>query len=261
MADTIARATARQAALLALPLLDLTNLDESADEAAIRTLCARARTPAGPVAAVCLYPRFVGLAKELLAHPAIRVATVANFPDGAADPGAAAAETEAAVAQGADEVDVVFPYRSFLAGDAQIGKDLVRRCRQACRRPDGGRALLKIILETGVLGDAATIRRAAGDAIDAGADFVKTSTGKREPGATVPAATALLEAIAAARRRRIWVGLKVAGGIRTLSEATAYMALGERFVGRDFVGPATFRIGASRLLDDILVALGSGGEA
>ncbi len=256
MADPIRRADSRQAALRALPLLDLTNLDESCDERAIEALCRRARTPAGPVAAVCVYSRFIAQAKGLLTHSDIRVATVANFPAGAADPKAAADETAAAVAAGADEVDVVFPYAAFLAGDAEMARKLVRACRAAARP-----RLLKVILETGKLGDTATIRRAATLAIEAGADFVKSSTGKTEPRATLPAAMAMLDAIAAARTRRLWAGLKVAGGIRTLSEATGYMALAEQKLGPEFLSPATFRIGASRLLDDILAALHLPGEA
>lgn len=259
MADGIATANAKMAARRVLPLLDLSGLDEMADEASIRGLCARARTPAGPVAAVCVLPRFVTLAKHELAHSAVRVATVANFPDGAADPASAVMQTEEAIAAGADEVEIVFPYNAFLAGDARLARELVRQCRRACRRPDGNSTLLKVILETGRLGDPATIRRAATDAIEAGADLVSTSTGKREPGATLAAATAMLEAIAASRSKRIWAGIAVAGSIRTLSEATAYMALGERLIGSEFLGPATFRIGSSLLLADVLAALGLAG--
>jgi len=255
MAEPIHRADSRHAALRALPLLDLTNLDESCDEGAIETLCRRARTPAGPVAAVCVYAKFVAQAKSLLTHSMVRVATVANFPAGAADPEGAAAEAKAAIGAGADEVDVVFPYAAFLAGNETVARELVRACRAAARPK-----LLKVILETGKLGDAAAIRRAATLAIEAGADFVKSSTGKTEPGATLPAAAAMLDAIAAARPRRLWAGLKVSGGIRTLSEATGYMALAEQKLGPEFLSPATFRIGASRLLDDILAALQLPGE-
>jgi deoxyribose-phosphate aldolase len=248
----------KTAAQRALPLIDLTNLEEDADDAAIETLCARAKTPFGPVAAVCVRPRFVPLAKERLAGSTVRVAAVANFPVGAPDVDAALAEVEATVAAGADEIDLVFPYAAFLAGDREVGKRMVRAARRACRGRQGGAALLKVILETGRLGDAAAIGAAAADAIDAGADFIKTSTGKTEPGATLPAAQAMLEAIRQARRRRIWSGFKAAGGIRTLAEATPYMALAERLLGAEFVGPATFRLGASRLLDDVLRAIGGG---
>jgi deoxyribose-phosphate aldolase len=248
----------KTAAQRMLPLIDLTNLDESADAASIETLCAKAKTPFGPVAAVCVFPRFVPLCKERLAGSTVRVAAVANFPAGAADLDAAAAEIAAVVADGADEIDLVFPYRAFLAGDRETGKRMVRAARQACRGRTGGAALLKIILETGQLGEAEAIRTAAGDAIDAGADFVKTSTGKTEPGATLQAAQAVLEAIKAARQRRIWAGFKASGGIRTLAEATPYLSLADRLLGAEFVGPATFRFGASCLLNDVLRAIGGG---
>jgi deoxyribose-phosphate aldolase len=250
----------KTAAQRVLPLIDLTNLDEAADDAAVERLCRDARTPFGPVAAVCVFPRFVALARERLAASAVRVAAVANFPAGAPDLEAAVAEVEAIVASGADEVDLVFPWRAFLAADREAGKRMVRAARQACRRRPGGAALLKVILETGQLGDAATIRAAAGDAIDAGADFVKTSTGKTEPGASLPAAQAMLEAIKAARQRRIWAGFKASGGIRTLADATPYLGLADRLLGSEFVGPATFRFGASRLLDDVLRAIGGGAD-
>jgi deoxyribose-phosphate aldolase len=244
----MSREALRRTARRVIPVLDLTNLEEGCDEAAVRGLCEKARTRFGPVAAVCLWPRFVPLAKVALAGADIRVATVANFPDGAADPAAAAREIAEAVAAGADEIDVVYP---FAAPDA--GAALVRACRVAA-----GRKLLKVILETGRLGDAGAIRQAASVAIDSGADFVKTSTGKREPGATPAAARAICEAILAARARRRWAGLKVAGGVRTLADADAYFAIAEGMLGPEFIGPGTFRIGASKLLDACLDALESG---
>jgi deoxyribose-phosphate aldolase len=256
VADGITGADAKTAARRLLPMLDLAALDEAADETAVRRLCARARTAAGPVAAVCVPPRFVALAKDLLLHSMVRVATVANFPDGGADIDAAMRETADAAASGAEEIEVVFPYRAFLAGDTPVGRELVRRCRRACRRSNGPSALLKVILETGRLGDAATIQRAADQAIEAGADMVTTSTGTIEPGATIAAATSLLDAIAASRAKRIWAGLKIAGGVGTRSEATAYLALAERRLGGEFLGPGTFRIAASRLFDEALAALG-----
>jgi deoxyribose-phosphate aldolase len=208
------------------------------------------------VAAISVPQRFVAPAKSLLAHSTVRVATVGNFPDGIGETADTVEETAAAVAAGADEVEIVFPHRAFLTGDTQTGRELVRACRRACRRPDGPAALLKITLETGLLGDAATIRRAAIDAIEAGADLIVTATGTREPGTTIQAATAILDAIAASRSKRIWAGLKVAGGIGTLSEATAYLALAERRLGGEFLGPATFRLSSPRLLDEALAALG-----
>jgi deoxyribose-phosphate aldolase len=238
----------RRTARRVIPVLDLTNLQEGCDEAAARALCEKARTRFGPVAAVCLWPRFVPLAKVALAGADIRVATVANFPAGAADAAAAAREVGEAVAAGADEIDVVFPFDA-----PERGAELVRACRAAA-----GRKLLKVILETGRLGSAAAIRAAAAVAIEAGAHFVKTSTGKREPGATPEAARAICEAILAARAERRWAGLKVAGGVRTLADADTYFAIAEGMLGPEFIGPGTFRIGASKLLDDCLAALESG---
>ncbi|HEY0522660.1 MAG TPA: deoxyribose-phosphate aldolase [Stellaceae bacterium] len=254
--------SATGAAQRVLPLIDLTNLDPQAGEADIRALCARAVTPFGPVAAVCVYPRFVPLAKALLLDRAgthVQVATVCNFPGGAADPDGAARETEEAVAAGADEIDVVLPYEAFLAGDRATAAALIAACRRACRgttRDERPAALLKVILETGRLGDAATVRAAADLAIDAGADFVKTSTGFVQPGATLPAATAILDAIAARRMQRMWAGIKVSGGIRSVADAMPYVLAAETKLGAGFVGPATFRIGASKLLDGVLAELG-----
>lgn len=244
----MSREELRRTARRVIPVLDLTNLEDGCDEAAARALCEKAKTRFGPVAAVCLWPRFVPLAKVLLAASDVRVATVANFPDGAPDGAAAAHEIGEAVAAGADEVDVVYPFAAQEAGAA-----LVRACRKAA-----GRKLLKVILETGRLGGAAAIRRAAETAIDAGADFVKTSTGKREPGATPEAARAICEAILASRAQRRWAGLKVSGGVRSLADANAYIALAEGMLGPEFIGPGTFRIGASKLLDSCLAALESG---
>ncbi|MBX6367391.1 MAG: deoxyribose-phosphate aldolase [Rhodospirillales bacterium] len=235
----------RSLARRVIPVLDLTNLEDRCDEAGARALCEKARTRFGPVAAVCIWPRFVPLAKVALGGSDVRVATVANFPAGTPDPDAAAREVGEAIAAGADEVDVVYP---FAAPDK--GESLVRACRRAA-----GRRLLKVILETGALGEAAAIRRAAATAIDAGADFVKTSTGKREPGVTPEAARAICEALLEARARRRWAGLKVSGGIRSLADAAPYLALAETMLGPEFVGPATFRIGASKLLDSCLAAL------
>jgi deoxyribose-phosphate aldolase len=235
-----------------LPLLDLTSLSGDETEAEIRRLCARAQTVIGPVAAVCVHPRWIGTAKAALGHSGIGIATVANFPAGAADIAAAVAETTAAVEAGADEVDVVFPYQAYLAGDHAVGVELVRACRRVCRP----RVLLKVILETGRLGAPAAIRGAAEVAIEGGADFIKTSTGKIEPGASLTAAEIMLQAIAAARANRRWIGFKASGGIRTVGEAAAYLGLADRILGEGAAMAANFRFGASSLLDDILLVLG-----
>ncbi|WP_111414428.1 deoxyribose-phosphate aldolase [Billgrantia lactosivorans] len=242
----------QQAARQALALMDLTSLNDDDSDAVIRELCARANTPAGHPAAVCVYPAFVHTAREALAEQGlagkVKVATVTNFPHGEADIERAAAETRAAVAAGADEVDVVFPYRALMAGDAEVGRELVAACKREC-----GDKVLKVILETGELKDAGLIDRAGMLAIDGGADFLKTSTGKVAVNATLDAAKILLTAIKASGRD---VGFKAAGGVRTAEDAAAYLRLAEQVMGADWVTPAHFRFGASGLLGNLLESLG-----
>lgn len=232
-----------------LPLIDLTSLNDHDDAAAIERLCADAVTTHGPVAAVCLYARFVPQARRLLAATGVRIATVANFPQGACDIGKASAETEAAVAAGANEVDVVMPFEAWLAGRRAKARDLIAACKTAC----GEQARLKVILETAALGPPAKVAEATRDAIAGGADFVKTSTGKGAGGATLEAAEAMLKEIRAAGGR---VGFKASGGIRRVTEAAAYLALAERILGPDWPTPERFRFGASSLLGDVLQQLG-----
>ncbi|SDN70106.1 deoxyribose-phosphate aldolase [Halomonas shengliensis] len=242
----------KRAARQALALMDLTSLNDDDSDRSIESLCRRARTPAGTPAAVCVYPAFVTTARRTLKaldlEGQVRIATVTNFPHGGDDIMAAARETREAVAAGADEVDVVFPYRALLAGDEETGRELVACCHQAC-----GDATLKVILETGELKEPALIRRAAELAIEGGADFLKTSTGKVAVNATLEAAEILLEAIRASGRD---IGFKAAGGVRTTEDAQAYLALAERIMGASWITPAHFRFGASGLLDDLLVTLG-----
>jgi deoxyribose-phosphate aldolase len=241
------------AARRALALLDLTTLEPGDTDDTVRALCGRAVTPAGPVAAVCIWPRSVRAAKAALAGSPVRVATVVNFPAGGTDAGAAAAETRAAVADGADEIDMVLPYTAFAAGDRAAAEAVLRAVREACL----GRTL-KVILETGLLPDAATVRAAADLAVAGGADFLKTSTGKAKPAATPEAARILCEAAAAAGGR---VGVKPAGGIRDLDAAVAYLAIADEVCGAGWARPATFRFGASGLLDALLGELGYGAGA
>jgi deoxyribose-phosphate aldolase len=183
-------------------------------------------------------PAFVALATERLEGTGVRIATVANFPDGDPDPDAAAREVEAALAEGAEEVDVVAPWRAALDGDYGAISALVAACAAECEQ-------LKVILETGSHPDPAKTRIIAELALEAGAAFLKTSTGKRGPGASLDAARILLQV--AGRR----AGVKAAGGIRTRAEAADYVVLADRC--QDAPATAgTFRIGASSLLDDLL---------
>lgn len=248
---------ARADALLAarmIPLLDLTSLAGDETPAEIEALCDRARRHG--VAAVCLYPAHLPLARARLAGSTVRLAAVANFPDGGDDVARAADETAAAVAAGADEVDVVAPVAAIAEGDIGLVGELVEACRAAA----GPATVLKVILETGVLREPDRITAAARAAVMAGADFLKTSTGKAAAGATLEAAALLLAVIEEAGGR---VGFKAAGGIRTADQAAGYLRLATALLGPGWAAPATFRFGASSLLDDLLRRAGreDGGAA
>jgi deoxyribose-phosphate aldolase len=236
-----------------IALTDLTSLGESDDAASVRTLSALARAAPVKPAAVCIWARWIPVALEALHGTGIPVCAVANFPEGAGVPDIAAAETAAAVVAGAAEVDVVFPYRAMLAGDSGVGLALVRGCREAC----GDRALLKVILETGQLLGAENIRRAAEVAINGGAQFLKTSTGKTQPAATPEAAAVLLEVIAAANRGGQSIGFKASGGIRTIEDAWGYLTLYEQRFGPGSASASNFRIGASGLFKELMAAAGT----
>jgi deoxyribose-phosphate aldolase len=226
--------TLRRLAQRLLPLLDLTGHD--VDEAGVRRLCARARTPAGNVAAVCIPLHFVPLAKELLKGSAVPVSAFA-----VEDPAAL-------VASGVDEIDLVLPF----GGDLGAVKALVAGARVA----GGRKVLVKAVLETGRLGDPARIRAVAEAAIEGGADMLVTASETAQPGSSVEAAAILLKLIAEGQRRHRWIGFKAAGGIRTLSDAQPYLALYDRVLGEGSASAANFRIGSDALLNDLLLALG-----
>jgi deoxyribose-phosphate aldolase len=238
------------AAKLALQCLDLTSLNDNDDEAAIEKLCQRAQGPHGNVAAVCVWPQWVALARSKL--PAgIAVAAVANFPHGSTDTERAVTETNNIAQAGGQEVDVVLPYHALIVGKELLCAKLLRSVRRAAKG-----LTLKVILETGELKTPVLIERAAQIAIDNGADFIKTSTGKTDTSATLEAAEIMLKVIARqceelAKR----LGLKPSGGIRTVAEAAQYIQLAQQFWGADAVTPARFRIGASSLLNDIEAVL------
>ncbi len=239
-----------EAALRALHLMDLTSLNDSDTEASVQALARSANTPVGTPAALCVYPRLLSATKAALVANGLTlpVAVVTNFPAGQPVPEQAAAETAAAVALGADEVDVVFPYQALMAGDAEVGHRLVAQCRDAV-----GSKLLKVIIESGELKDPALIRQASDISIEAGAHFIKTSTGKVPVNATLDAAEIMLQAI---RQSGKPVGFKAAGGVRSAADAAAYLALADRIMGLGWVSPATFRFGASSLLGSLLSTLG-----
>jgi len=240
MTDPETGAVARRA----LPLLDLTDLGETCTETKIDVLCRDAK--AGPVAAICVWPRFVTQGARALAGTGIRIATVINFPEGREDCARASDDTAEALRDGADEIDLVLPYRALMRGDAALARDMVEAVRDIC-----GTATLKVILETGELGHSETVRVASRLALEAGADFLKTSTGKSPVSATPEAAELMLTEIRASGRP---AGLKVSGGLRSVTDAAAYLALADRIMGSDWVTPKTFRLGASSLYGALVQA-------
>ncbi|WP_417688066.1 deoxyribose-phosphate aldolase [Roseibium sp.] len=250
---------AAETAKRALGLVDLTNLNDDCTAEDISSLCKRAVTAHGHVAAVCIWPRFVAQAVEELKGTGVKIATVVNFPDGGTDTQAVVAETEQAVKDGADEIDLVMPYRAFLEGRRGFAEEQIIRVKAAIPEP----AILKVILETGEIADPLLIHVASEIAIAAGADFIKTSTGKVKVNATLEAAEVMLTVIEETRRDKLKdVGFKPAGGIRTVDDAAAYLALADKILGHNWVSAATFRFGASGLLDALVGAIdGSGATA
>ena len=238
----------REAARALIACLDLTDLNENGTAEDVAALCARAATPEGQVAAICIWPRFVAGARSLVA-PGIRIATVVNFPHGTDDPAETARDAAAALADGADEIDMVIDY-GRLAEDPAYVERQVRTVKEAC-----GTAVLKAILETGELMEPGLIAQASRAALAGGADFLKTSTGKTARHASLEAAKIMLEAIAAAGGS---AGFKASGGIKTFEDAKAYRDLAEAIGGTGWATPEHLRIGASGVLGDLLaVAAGT----
>ncbi|MFD1695503.1 deoxyribose-phosphate aldolase [Roseibium aestuarii] len=243
----------------ALGLVDLTNLNDDCTAADITTLCNRAVGEHGSVAAVCVWPRFVAQSVMELRGTGVRVATVVNFPHGGDDLLAVIEETRQALDDGADEIDLVMPYKAFLAGRKGFAEEMIIRIRAEIPAPKQ----LKVILETGEIKDPLLIHQASQIAIGAGADFIKTSTGKVSVNATLEAAEIMLTVIEETRRDQLKdVGFKPAGGIRTLEDAAAYLKLADSILGHNWVSAATFRFGASGLLDALIGTInGSGAGA
>jgi deoxyribose-phosphate aldolase len=254
LAGLVAEATSAQAsteiARQALAMVDLTSLNDDDTPERIAALCAKAVSPAGPVAAVCVFPQFVAQANRALDDSWVRVATVVNFPAGTESPDRVADATRAAIDAGADEIDVVIAVPSALAGDLAPTRTLLTATRAAC-----GTAPMKVILESGLFTDAAALRAVAIAACECGADFLKTSTGKVPQGASLQAAAILLSVIADGR---MGVGFKASGGVRTVAQAAQYLTLADLLLGVEWARPSTFRFGASGLLDALLGALGYG---
>jgi deoxyribose-phosphate aldolase len=251
------KTTAKQWALdLAIRMVDLTTLEGSDTPGKVRALSAKARRPdpADPscpaVAAVCVYPSLVPVAADAVRGSGVHVASVATaFPSGQAPLPVKLADARAAVDAGADEIDMVINRGEFLAGRYAEVFDEIAAVKEAC-----GSAHLKVILETGELATYDSVRRASWLAMLAGADFIKTSTGKVQPAATLPVTLVMLEAVRDFRTAagRI-VGVKPAGGIRTAKDAIKYLVLVNETAGEDWLHPDRFRLGASTLLNDLLM--------
>jgi deoxyribose-phosphate aldolase len=231
-----------------LRCLDLTDLSENCSEHGTAALVAKAVTPHGPVAAVCVWPQMVSLASAGLQGSSVRVATVVNFPSGDDDLDRVCEDIEEALDDGASEIDCVLPYKALLRGEASAVGEFLGGVRDVV---DGGRTL-KVILETGTLAQRWSIEAASRLAIEAGTDFLKTSTRKSPVAATPEAAEIILEVI---RSSEGAVGLKASGGIRTLADARAYLDLADRIMGPGWATPSTFRIGASGLYEALIEAI------
>lgn len=252
---------------LAIAMCDLTTLEGMDTEEKVRKLCAKGVHPYVPraglpsaeelaipsVAAVCVYPRFIGVAKDALRGTGVKVAAVTtDFPSGQYPFRMRLADAKWAIREGADEIDMVINRGEFLRGNYRTVFDEISRVKDAC----GDRVRLKVILETGELGSYDQVRKASHLALMAGADFLKTSTGKVQPAATLPVTLVMLEAIrdfyeATGKK----VGMKPAGGIRTAKEAIRYLVLLHETLGQEWFTPDLFRFGASALLNDLLAQI------
>ncbi len=253
---SIKKATKLAALRLAIECMDLTTLEGVDTPGKVRALCTKAMhpDPADPsvpaVAAVCVYPELVAVAKHALGASGVKVASVAGtFPAGLGPLPTRLDEIRRAVEAGADEIDIVLNRSAFLAGDLAQAFDDIVASKRAC-----GTAHLKVILETGELGSYDGVRRASMLAMAAGADFIKTSTGKIGTNATPPFALVMCEAIrdhfeATGER----VGLKLAGGIRTAKQSWQYLVIVNETLGGEWLTPERFRLGASSLLNDVLM--------
>ena len=243
---------------LAIRMMDLTTLEGKDTEGKVRALCAKGvrPDPADPsipsVAAICIYPTLIPVARSALKGSGVKVASVATgFPSGQTFTDVKLSETRHAVEAGADEIDMVIDRGAFLQGDYREVFEEIVAVKEAC-----GNAHLKVILETGELETYDNVRRASILAMAAGADFIKTSTGKVTPAATLPVTLVMLEAIRDFHRRtgRV-VGMKPAGGIRTAKDAVSYLVVLYETLGPRWMTPDLFRFGASSLLNDVLMQI------
>ncbi len=243
---------------LALSMIDHTTLEGKDSEGKVRQLCQKAKMPYAPlpdlptVAAVCVYPNMVATAKNALQGSSIHVASVATaFPSGMAQLQVKLDDTRFAIDQGADEVDMVISRGEFLKGNYSFIYDEIAAIKEVC-----GDVHLKVILETGELETLTNVRKASDIAMHAGADFIKTSTGKVSPAATQPVTLVMLEAIRDYYRETgRMVGMKPAGGIRKAKEALQYLVLVKETLGAPWLSKDWFRFGASSLTNDLLMQI------
>jgi deoxyribose-phosphate aldolase len=255
---SIKRESKLQVLELAVRMMDLTTLEGADTPGKVAALCSKALRPdpvdrsVPPVAAVCVYPNLVATARERLGDSTVKVASVAtSFPSGQAPIEVKLADVRAAVELGADEIDMVIDRGAFLSGRYAKVYDEVIRVKEAC-----GDAHLKVILETGELGTYDNVRRASLLAMAAGADFIKTSTGKIQPAATLPVTLCMLEAIRDVHDETgRMIGMKPAGGIRQAKQAIQYLVVLHETLGPDWLTPDLFRFGASTLLNDVLMQI------
>ncbi|HTE65744.1 MAG TPA: deoxyribose-phosphate aldolase [Candidatus Binatia bacterium] len=243
---------------LAIRMMDLTTLEGKDTPGKVRALAGKARRPdptdpsIPSVAALCVYPNMIATAKEALRGSSVKVASVATyFPSGQTALDVKLADVRSAIELGADEIDMVMDRGAFLAGEYAKVFDEIVAVKEAC-----GETHLKVILETGELETYDNVRRASVLAMAAGADFVKTSTGKVQPASTLPVTLVMLEAIRDFYQQTgRAVGMKPAGGIRTAKEAISYLVVLYETLGPDWMTPERFRFGASSLLNDVLMQI------
>jgi len=255
---SIKKESKMQALYLALSMIDLTTLEGKDSEGKVKQLCYKAshlhhKHPGLPnVAAICVYPTMVPIAKKALEGTGINVASVATaFPSGMADINAKLDEVKSVVDAGADEVDMVISRGKFLSGDYDYVSDEISQVKDAC-----GKAHLKVILETGELVTLDNVQLASDIAMEAGADFIKTSTGKVSPAATPSVVLTMLEAIRDFQTKTgKRIGMKPAGGIGTAKQAIQYLVMIKETLGEDWLSPDLFRFGASSLANDILMQI------
>ena len=229
-------------------VIDATSLNDNDTPEIINNLCRKSHNNTyGNVAAVCIYPQFIQTARQYFATNKLRIkiATVTNFPHGNSNIANALAETKDALNLGADEVDIVFPYKALMDGDEDIGTEMIAEAKKIC-----GDKTLKVIIESGELKTAELIKLASDISIKSGADFIKTSTGKVKINATLEAAEIMLNSI---KELNPNCGFKAAGGIRTVADANQYRDLVANIMGDKWITPEHFRIGASALIDEIIL--------